>query len=147
MRANNKGIYALKHRGNIIYIGSSKNILYRIGQHMNNIKCRTTKIKYEYIEQYKDEIEWEVLSNVLSVAVEAEYIRKHRPILNTTFNKDAPNKQDNYRKKKPVINIETGEVYESARETFRILNISSGGRALMFIPKLCWTLLKRLKMI
>ena len=93
---NKPGIYCIKVRGKIVYIGKSLNMLTRIAQHMFEInKTKQKSHKYQVLRQLKDmgeSIQFDVLKkcygrssdelcNALGDA-EAWFIREHKPALN-----------------------------------------------------------------
>ena len=93
------GIYCIKIDDKIVYIGKSANMLRRIAQHYAGIKQGTEK-KYRIISEAERKghpITFDVLYYAKSRRLaerlaeigekEGEYIRKHRPILNTQIPK------------------------------------------------------------
>ena len=93
------GIYCIKIDGEIVYIGKSVNMLKRVSQHYVGIKTGSEK-KYRIMAEAQRrgrDIEFDVLYYAQSTGhanqlaeigkKEGEYIRHHRPILNTQIPK------------------------------------------------------------
>ena len=93
------GIYCIKIDGRIVYIGKSANMLRRIAQHYAGIQMGTEK-KYRIISEAERKghpITFDVLYYAKSRRLadklaeigekEGEYIRAHKPILNTQIPK------------------------------------------------------------
>ena len=94
------GIYCIKIDGEIVYIGKSENMLRRIAQHYVGIKTGSEK-KYRILEEARRKghgITFDVLYYAKSRRYadklaeigekEGEYIRRHRPVLNTQIPKE-----------------------------------------------------------
>lgn len=93
---NKPGIYCIKVRGQIVYIGKSLNMLTRLAQHIFEIdKINQKSHKYQVLHQIKDmgeNIQFDVLKKCYGKTTtelydalgdaEAWFIRKHRPALN-----------------------------------------------------------------
>lgn len=93
------GIYCIKIDDKIVYIGKSANMLWRIAEHYAHIQMGTEK-KYRIMAEARRKghnISFDVLyyakskghTNQLAEIgeKEGEYIRKHKPILNTQIPK------------------------------------------------------------
>ena len=93
------GIYCIKIDADIVYIGKSANMLRRIAEHYVGIKTGSEK-KYRIIAEAQRKghpITFDVLYYVKSKGIinqlaeigekEGEYIRRHKPILNTQIPK------------------------------------------------------------
>ena len=93
------GIYCIKIDANIVYIGKSANMLRRIAEHYVGIKTGSEK-KYRIIAEAQRKghpITFDVLYYAKSKSIvnqlaeigekEGEYIRLHRPFLNTQIPK------------------------------------------------------------
>ena len=93
------GIYCIKVDDSIVYIGKSTNMLVRVAQHYVGIK-RGTEKKYRILAELQRKghsINFDVLYYASSCGyeekqseigiMEGEFIRKHRPILNTQIPK------------------------------------------------------------
>lgn len=93
------GIYCIKVRGKIAYIGKSHNMLRRISEHYVGIKAMSEK-KYRILAEAQRKgysIDFDVLYDAKSKShneimqeigeKEGEYIRKYRPPLNTQIPK------------------------------------------------------------
>ena len=93
------GIYCIKIDANIVYIGKSANMLRRIAEHYVGIKTGSEK-KYRIIAEAQRKghtITFDVLYYAESKGItnqlaeigdkEGEYIRRHKPILNTQIPK------------------------------------------------------------
>ena len=89
------GIYCIKVDGQILYIGKSENMLKRIAYHYVGIKTEAEK-KYRLLAEIQRNgypIEFDVLYYAKAKGAaaleeeigrkEGEYIRQHRPVLNT----------------------------------------------------------------
>lgn len=91
------GIYAITIKKRIVYIGKSKNILYRIASHMACIICGDRGKKYQILTEAQDKYELTVEFSVLYKSrkkdetrisndigeQEGIFIRKYLPCLNT----------------------------------------------------------------
>ena len=89
------GIYCIKVRGQIVYIGKSKNMLERIAEHYVEIK-KESEDKYRVLAEVQRQglsIDFDVLYYAKSInkadvineigEKEGELIRAYRPVLNT----------------------------------------------------------------
>lgn len=94
------GIYCIKIDSNIVYIGKSTNMLWRIAEHYAGIQMGTEK-KYRIMDEARRKghnITFDVLyyakrkgrvNQLLEIGEkEGEYIRRHKPILNTQIPKE-----------------------------------------------------------
>ena len=94
------GIYCIKIDSNIVYIGKSTNMLWRIAEHYAGIQMGTEK-KYRIMDEARRKghnITFDVLYYAKSKGrvnqlaeigeKEGEYIRHHKPILNTQIPKE-----------------------------------------------------------
>ena len=93
------GIYCIKVAGQIVYIGKSENMLKRVAAHYVGIKTGSEK-KYRLLSEIQRNghpIEFDVLyyakakeAGAIKEEIgskEGEYIRQHRPVLNTQIPK------------------------------------------------------------
>lgn len=91
------GIYSISIDNQLVYIGKSHNMLKRVAQHYVGIKTQSEK-KYRIIAEAKrkghsvtfdvlyiaKEQNYSAITNEIGIK-EGEYIRKHKPILNTQY--------------------------------------------------------------
>ena len=90
------GIYCIKVRGQIVYIGKSKNMLERIAEHYVEIK-KESEDKYRVLAEVQRQglsIDFDVLYYAKSADIEneigqkeGEFIREYLPVLNTQIPK------------------------------------------------------------
>ena len=90
------GIYCIKVRGQIVYIGKSKNMLERIAEHYVEIK-KESEDKYRVLAEVQRQglsIDFDVLYYAKSADIEneigqkeGELIREYLPVLNTQIPK------------------------------------------------------------
>lgn len=93
------GIYCIKIDDDIVYIGKSQNMLMRVAQHYVGIKTESSK-KYRILAEVQRKghrIGFDVLYRATQTRYtaveqeigekEGEFIRKHKPILNTQIPK------------------------------------------------------------
>ena len=93
------GIYCIKLNNQIVYIGKSRNMLVRIAEHYVGIK-KGTECKYRILAEAqrkgftvdfdvlyyaKNQRYWDIVEEIGQK--EGEYIRTHRPVLNTQIPK------------------------------------------------------------
>jgi hypothetical protein len=96
---NHAGIYCIKLDNQIVYIGKSTNMLYRVAEHYVGIQTGS-ETKYRILAEAvrkNHSITFDVLYDASSFGreqiqeeignMEGEYIRKYRPILNTQIPK------------------------------------------------------------
>ena len=96
---NHAGIYCIKLDNQIVYIGKSTNMLYRVAEHYVGIQTGS-EVKYRILAEAvrkNHSITFDVLYDASSFRreqiqeeignMEGEYIRKYRPILNTQIPK------------------------------------------------------------
>ena len=112
------GIYSIAVNGKVVYIGKSKNMLWRICQHYVGIKLRTEH-KYRLIAKAQEAgytVKFDVLSYAHSVRkadiieeigeAEGYYIRKFKPILNTQIPKENNWRKFTLNKEAAEMNVE-----------------------------------------
>ena len=89
------GIYSISINGKIIYIGKSKNMLWRVAEHYVGIKLQTEHkyrlmaeaqrrgytIKFDVLYYAKSKRKTAIIEEIGKA--EGEYIRKYMPLLNT----------------------------------------------------------------
>ena len=93
------GIYCIKLDNQIVYIGKSTNMLYRVAEHYVGIQTGS-EVKYRILAEAvrkNHSITFDVLYDASSFGreqiqeeignMEGEYIRKYRPVLNTQIPK------------------------------------------------------------
>ena len=93
------GIYCIKLDNQIVYIGKSTNMLYRVAEHYVGIQMGS-EVKYRILAEAvrkNHSITFDVLYDASSFGreqiqeeignMEGEYIRKYRPVLNTQIPK------------------------------------------------------------
>ena len=96
---NHAGIYCIKLDNQIVYIGKSTNMLYRVAEHYVGIQMGS-EVKYRILAEAvrkNHSITFDVLYDASSFGreqiqeeignMEGEYIRKYRPVLNTQIPK------------------------------------------------------------
>ena len=96
---NHAGIYCIKLDNQIVYIGKSTNMLYRVAEHYVGIQTGS-ETKYRILAEAarkNHSITFDVLYDASSFGreqiqeeignMEGEYIRKYRPVLNTQIPK------------------------------------------------------------
>ena len=97
---NFAGLYCIKIDDEIVYIGKSHNMLKRVAQHYVGIKCQS-ELKYRILAEaqrkghtinfdviyYANQNEYNAVKDEIGIK-EGEYIRKHKPILNTQIPKE-----------------------------------------------------------
>ena len=119
---NHAGIYCIKLDNQIVYIGKSTNMLYRVAEHYVGIQTGS-ETKYRILAEAarkNHSITFDVLYDASSFGreqlqeeignMEGEYIRKYRPILNTQIPK-----ADNWRSY-DVVQVDARKVLQQLLE-------------------------------
>ena len=120
MRLKQQCVYALKHLGEIIYIGTTNDLSARMCEHYR--KCDSfygkVKEKKNFFRKHRDEIEVEILYDKRDFKLEKELITKYKPRFNVShvvkWSMNAP---------KRVIELNSGKQY-SIMEAQRDLGIN-----------------------
>ena len=116
------GIYCIKLDNQIVYIGKSTNMLYRVAEHYVGIQTGS-EVKYRILAEAvrkNHSITFDVLYDASSFGreqiqeeignMEGEYIRKYRPVLNTQIPK-----ADNWRSY-DVVQVDVRKVLQQLLE-------------------------------
>ena len=116
------GIYCIKLDNQIVYIGKSTNMLYRVAEHYVGIQTGS-EVKYRILAEAvrkNHSITFDVLYDASSFGreqiqeeignMEGEYIRKYRPVLNTQIPK-----ADNWRSY-DVVQVDARKVLQQLLE-------------------------------